>query len=195
MVLETIKTSYVTKIIMVQEERISERSGRYVQYDVIDKLDSVQLKPARIWEIFKPIFAFTIPGLGLAIVTGFFMVNVLMYILFASSLIFILTGIMFSITIAITRTSKDRHIYILTKDGLRIQSNKTEDRRIKWDEITDIELIGKGEGNRIKRICIIRTKGEEIVIQLNRFTETTEDTSNPDAMIDIIDLYYQDKKK
>ena len=195
MVLETIKTSYVTKIIMVQEERISERSGRYVQYDVIDKLDSVQLKPARIWEIFKPIFAFTIPGLGLAIVTGFFMVNVLMYILFASSLIFILTGIMFSITIAITRTSKDRNIYILTKDGLRIQSNKTEDRRIKWDEITDIELIGKGEGNRIKRICIIRTKGEEIVIQLNRFTETTEDTSNPDAMIDIIDLYYQDKKK
>ncbi len=36
---------------------------------------------------------------------------------------------------------------------------------------------------------------EDITIRLNKFTETTEDTSIPDAIIDIISLFYEDKKK
>lgn len=78
---------------------------------------------------------------------------------------------------------------------MRIQSRKGEERQIKWEEISDVEFIGKGEGNRIQRICIVKTNKEDITIRLNKFTETSEDTSNPDAIIDIISLYYEDKKK
>ena len=173
----------------------TEDEGRYIQYDVIDKLDSVQLEPARIFEIFKPIIVFTIPSLIVVIITYFFMETVIIYIIFAASLIFLLTGIVFSITIGITRMSRDRNTYIFTKNGMRIQSKKGEEKRIKWEEIKDIVLIGKGEGNRIKRECIVKTENEDIIIQLNRFSETTEDTANPDAIIDIISLYYEDKKK
>ena len=180
---------------MAEEDKVKESSGRYVQYDVIDQLDSVQLKPAKIWEIFKPLLVLTIPGLAVAVITGFFLDTILVYIVFASSFVFIGSGLMFSVVVALTRISRDRKTYIFTNNGMRIQSRKEEERRIKWEEITDIELIGKGEGNRIKRVCIIKTKEEDIVIQLNKFTETTEDTSNPHAMIDIISLYYEDKKK
>lgn len=172
-----------------------ENAGAYIQYDVIDLLDSVQLKPARIWSIFKPLIAFTIPGLAVAIITGFFMDTILVFVVFAGSFVFIGSGVMFTITSVLTRISKDRNTYIFTKNGMRIQSRKREERQIKWEEISDIEFIGKGEGNRIQRICIVRTIEEDITIRLNKFTETTEDTSNPDAMIDIISLFYEDKKK
>ena len=189
-VLETIKTTYVSKIVMAEEN-----AGAYIQYDVIDLLDSVQLKPARIWSIFKPLIAFTIPGLAVAIITGFFLDTILVFVVFAGSFVFIGSGVMFTITSVLTRISKDRNTYIFTKNGMRIQSRKREERPIKWEEISDIEFIGKGEGNRIQRICIVRTIEEDITIRLNKFTETTEDTSNPDAMIDIISLFYEDKKK
>ena len=141
-----------------------ENAGTYVQYDVIDMLDSVQLKPVSIWSIFKPLLAFTLPGLAVAIITGFFLDTVLVYIVFAGSFVFIGSGIMFTITLAITGISKDRNSYIFTKDGLRIQSRKDEERCIKWEDISNIELVGKGEGNRIKRVCFIKTKEENIVI-------------------------------
>ncbi len=180
---------------MAEEEKVKKSSGRYVQYDVIDMLDSIQLKPATIWSIFKPIVAFTLPGLAVALTTFFFLDSILVYIVFAGSFVFIGTGILFAVTLAITRLSRDRNTYIFTNFGMRIQSRKEEERKIKWEDISDIEFIGKGEGNAIKRVCTVKTKDKDIVIQLNRFTETTEDTANPDAMIDIIDLYYQDKKK
>ena len=43
------------KYIMAEEDRAQDSSAKYIQYDVIDLLDSVQLKPARIWSIFKPL--------------------------------------------------------------------------------------------------------------------------------------------
>ena len=172
-----------------------ESAGTYIQYDVIDMLDSVQLKPAKYFEILRPLLYLTLPSFAVTIVTYFYMNSVIVYIAFAGSLVFVATGIMFSVTIAITRISSDRNTYIFTKDGLRIQSRKNEEKRIMWEEIKDIELIGKGEGNRIKRVCIVKTNDQNVVIQLNKFSETTEDTANPDAMIDIISLYYEDKKK
>lgn len=180
---------------MAEEDRVKDSSARYIQFDVIDLLDSVQLKPAGILSIFKPLMVFTIPGLAVAIITGFFMDTILVYVIFAGSFVFIGSGLMFAIATAITRISKDRNTYIFTKNGMRIQSRKGEERQIKWEEISDVEFIGKGEGNRIQRICIVKTNKEDITIRLNKFTETTEDTSNPDAIIDIISLYYEDKKK
>ena len=183
------------KYIMAEEDRAQDSSAKYIQYDVIDLLDSVQLKPARIWSIFKPLIAFTIPGLAVAIITGFFLDTILVFVVFAGSFVFIGSGVMFTITSAVTRISRDRNTYIFTKNGMKIQSRKGEERQIKWEEISDVEFIGKGEGNRIQRICIVKTNEEDITIRLNKFTETTEDTSIPDAIIDIMSLYYEDKKK
>ena len=67
---------------MAEEDRVKDSSARYIQFDVIDLLDSVQLKPAGILSIFKPLMVFTIPGLAVAIITGFFMDTILVYVIF-----------------------------------------------------------------------------------------------------------------
>jgi hypothetical protein len=179
---------------MMPSIETNEESFADMQKDLLDELDRIQLKPSVFVRILKPTLAFTIPGLIVSIVTSYFIDTVLVYLAFAFGIFFTSVGILFLIIGVVTRMSTDKNVYTFTKSGLVIQSRKGNEKYFRWEEILDIELIGKGEGNRTQRLCIVKTKDDKVVIRINKFYETSEDSYEPDNIIEIISMYYESKK-
>ena len=171
---------------------LTDESLTDIQSDLFDELDRVQLKPSRFFRIIKPTFAFIIPGIIIAAVTGyFFEAHLLVYLAFIFGIFLAATGMMFFIVLLITRLSTDKNTYTFTKGGFVVESKNEVKKFFPWDEITDVELIGKGEGNRIPRICTVKTKNDEVVIRINKFYEASENTGAPDSIVEIISMYYR----